>query len=309
MSGTSADSKKKTGTEISFCLSFGFCQMMKSIHCFTALIVRQEEETDFSQVSNAFESVERSTIRLSDHACRYGLVGTLSEILQSVGSAEYDRRAEKGLVRRYRLWLWRIDRSARVDASVTVAALRMPCFFVFFSTFAFANKLVSLGSAFPDVLTLGLEIRRPVVQHVATRIQQLRAANAESGAYGNISVLATNAMKYLPNLFEKAQLSKMFFLFPDPHFKRKNHRRRIISRTLLAVYAYLLRVGGTLYTITDVKDLADWMQSYLDQSPLFRRLSDAELADDPCATMIQNVSEEAKKVSRASGNKHMGTCL
>lgn len=167
---------------------------------------------------------------------------------------------------------------------------------------------MSLGSAFPDVLTLGLEIRRPVVQHVAQRIEELRATNAESGAYGNISVLATNAMKYLPNLFEKAQLSKMFFLFPDPHFKRKNHRRRIISRTLLAVYAYLLRVGGTLYTITDVKDLADWMQSYLDQSPLFRRLTDAELVDDPCATMIQNVSEEAKKVSRASGSKFMGMC-
>lgn len=25
-----------------------------------------------------------------------------------------------------------------------------------------------------------------------------------------------------------AQLEKMFFLFPDPHFKEKNHRRRII---------------------------------------------------------------------------------
>jgi tRNA (guanine-N7-)-methyltransferase len=46
--------------------------------------------------------------------------------------------------------------------------------------------------------------------------------------YGNITVLRTNAMKYLPNYFEKGQLEKMFFLFPDPHFKEKNHRRRII---------------------------------------------------------------------------------
>ena len=32
-----------------------------------------------------------------------------------------------------------------------------------------------------------------------------------------------------------------------------NHRRRIIQTTLLAEYAYLLAVGGMLYTITDVQ--------------------------------------------------------
>lgn len=39
------------------------------------------------------------------------------------------------------------------------------------------------------------------------------------------------------------QLSKMFFLFPDPHFKKTKHKWRIISPTLLAEYAYTLRVG------------------------------------------------------------------
>jgi hypothetical protein len=44
----------------------------------------------------------------------------------------------------------------------------------------------------------------------------------------------------------------------DPHFKAANHRRRIIQRTLLTEYAYLLRPGGLLYTITDVEDLGNW---------------------------------------------------
>jgi tRNA G46 methylase TrmB len=59
-------------------------------------------------------------------------------------------------------------------------------------------------------------------------------------------VLRTNAMKYLPNYFEKGQLEKMFFLFPDPHFKEKNHRRRIISTALLAEYAYVMAIGGNI---------------------------------------------------------------
>jgi len=32
-------------------------------------------------------------------------------------------------------------------------------------------------------------------------------------------------------------------LFPDPHFKKTKHKWRIISPTLLAEYAYVLRVG------------------------------------------------------------------
>ncbi|KAJ1676591.1 tRNA (guanine-N(7)-)-methyltransferase (tRNA(m7G46)-methyltransferase), partial [Spiromyces aspiralis] len=48
------------------------------------------------------------------------------------------------------------------------------------------------------------------------------------GGYQNISALRMNAMKYLPNFFEKGQLSKMFFLFADPHFKKRKHKARII---------------------------------------------------------------------------------
>ncbi len=36
----------------------------------------------------------------------------------------------------------------------------------------------------------------------------------QPGEYRNVSVLRTNAMKYLPNFVSKGQLTKMFFLFP-----------------------------------------------------------------------------------------------
>ena len=47
-------------------------------------------------------------------------------------------------------------------------------------------------------------------------------------------------------MFFLFQLSKMFFLFPDPHFKKTKHKWRIISPTLLAEYAYCLRVGVSI---------------------------------------------------------------
>ncbi|GAA6039983.1 hypothetical protein JCM8097_002651 [Rhodosporidiobolus ruineniae] len=99
----------------------------------------------------------------------------------------------------------------------------------------------------------------------------------EGYAYGNVSVLRANAMKFLPNFFEKGQLSKIFFLFPDPHFKARKHKARIISPTLLAEYAYILRPGGLLYTITDVPDLHTWMTGHLADFPLFHRLTEDEI--------------------------------
>lgn len=96
-----------------------------------------------------------------------------------------------------------------------------------------------------------------VSEYVKDRIKALRSQHPSQ--YQNIACIRTNAMKYLPNFFEKAQLSKMFFLFPDPHFKKTKHKWRIISATLLAEYAYVLRVGGRVYSITDVLNLHEWM--------------------------------------------------
>uniref|UniRef100_A0A8C6ZLI0 tRNA (guanine-N(7)-)-methyltransferase n=1 Tax=Nothoprocta perdicaria TaxID=30464 RepID=A0A8C6ZLI0_NOTPE len=107
----------------------------------------------------------------------------------------------------------------------------------------YGGLLVELAPLFPRTLMLGLEIRVKVSDFVRDRIRALRAA--QPGRYDNIACVRSNAMKHLPNFFRKGQLSKMFFLFPDPHFKRTKHKWRIISPTLLAEYGYVLRPGVT----------------------------------------------------------------
>jgi len=122
--------------------------------------------------------------------------------------------------------------------------------------------------------------------------------------YNNISVVRTNIMKSAVNYFMKGQLDKMFILFPDPHFKRANHRRRVINHNFLALYAYILREGGLLYTITDVHELHLWMVQHLNEHPLFERVTEDELQNDVCYPIIMNGTEEGQKVSRLSGNKY-----
>ncbi|XP_076450124.1 tRNA (guanine-N(7)-)-methyltransferase-like isoform X1 [Babylonia areolata] len=165
----------------------------------------------------------------------------------------------------------------------------------------YGGLLVALSPLFPDTLMLGIEIRVKVSDYVQDRIKALREQTP--GQYQNIACLRSNAMKYLPNFFRKGQLSKMFFLFPDPHFKKTKHKWRIISPTLLAEYAYVTRIGGLVYTITDVKDLHEWMVQHFTGFPLFERVPNDKLESDIVVQQLYNSTEEGQKVTRNSGEK------
>ncbi|CAE6406341.1 tRNA (guanine-N7-)-methyltransferase [Rhizoctonia solani AG-1 IB] len=188
----------------------------------------------------------------------------------------------------------------------------------------FGGLLIALAPMYPETLMLGMEIRVQVTQYVTDRIAALRQQSIEAqarfdaqetrtednkpaelvdGGYQNVSVVRANAMKFLPNFFVKDQLSKIFFLFPDPHFKARKHKARIISPTLLAEYAYVLRPGGIVYTVTDVEELHLWMVAHLEAFPAFERIPDEEAANDPVTPHIINATEEGKKVERNNGRK------
>ncbi|KIJ25229.1 hypothetical protein M422DRAFT_59077 [Sphaerobolus stellatus SS14] len=179
----------------------------------------------------------------------------------------------------------------------------------------FGGLLIALAPLFPDTLILGMEIRVQVTQFVEDRIAALRIKQKSEdvkdpvpGKYENVSVIRGNAMKFLPNFFEKHQLSKIFFLFPDPHFKARKHKARIISPTLLAEYAYVLRPGGIIYTITDVKDLHEWMVKHLEEFPLFESVDEDVLLREGHGGILEAVktsTEEGKKVARNEGSKYL----
>lgn len=167
----------------------------------------------------------------------------------------------------------------------------------------YGGLLVTLSPMFPTTLMLGMEIRVKVSDYVMDRIAALR--DQHPGEYQNIACLRTNAMKYLPNYFKKGQLKKIFFLYPDPHFKKAKHKWRIINTCLLAEYAYVLGISGIIYTVTDVKELHDWIVKHFNEHPLFNRKLEDELKSDPVIEKLYNSSEEGQKVSRNNGDKFL----
>ncbi|ORY62520.1 putative methyltransferase-domain-containing protein [Pseudomassariella vexata] len=167
----------------------------------------------------------------------------------------------------------------------------------------FGGLLVALAPSMPEKLILGLEIRTQVTEFVQERIRSLRAQNPETNVYQNIGCLRANTMKFLPNFFKKSQLSKIFICFPDPHFKARKHKARIVSVTLNSEYAYVLKPGGIVYTITDVEDLHEWMVHHLEAHPSFERIPFEEQEADECVKIMRTETEEGKKVERNNGPK------
>ncbi|KAL8734784.1 MAG: hypothetical protein Q9181_003045 [Wetmoreana brouardii] len=167
----------------------------------------------------------------------------------------------------------------------------------------FGGLLVALGPKLPDELLIGMEIRLQVTEFVQDRIKALRNQNPETGIYQNIACLRANTMKFLPNFFKKGQLAKIFLCFPDPHFKARKHKARIVSPTLNSEYAFVMRPEGIVYTITDVEDLHRWMVQHFEEHPSFERVGKEEEGEDECVKTMMAETEEGKKVERNKGEK------
>ena len=85
-----------------------------------------------------------------------------------------------------------------------------------------------------------------------------------------------------------------------------------MSAQLNAEYAYLLREGGKVYTITDVEELAGWVAKHFEGEEagegreLWERVKGEELEGDECVRVMREETEEGRKVSRNGGKKFVG---
>lgn len=166
----------------------------------------------------------------------------------------------------------------------------------------YGGLLASLSKEYPHKITLGLEIRDRVAEFCRQRVLTLRTEHP--GRYGNVWFERTNAMKFLPHYLKKGSVEKLFFCYPDPHFKRRKNRQRVISSQLLAEYAYVLREGeGIAYIVTDVEELFTWMVDRFENHPLFERRSNDQHRQDAVSTFVRDFTDEAQRVERSDRSK------
>ena len=95
---------------------------------------------------------------------------------------------------------------------------------------------------------VGVEIRRELVEAVNVACAAAGPANVRS-VFANMSV-------DMGRLFHDGSVRRFFLNFPDPFFKRRQHKRRAINPGLMAEIGRALAPGGELYVQTDIFALA-----------------------------------------------------
>ena len=117
----------------------------------------------------------------------------------------------------------------------------------------------------PEVNFLGVEY--------VTRVSQVAARRSYRAGRANVRVLAVDARKLLPKV-ETASIAAVHVYFPDPWWKRRHRKRRMIAPDVLTELQRMLAPDGTLHLATDVEEYFHSMHRTLAKFPSFARTED-----------------------------------
>ena len=129
----------------------------------------------------------------------------------------------------------------------------------------------------PEWNFLGVEIREPLV----------RAANAwrDREKLTNLHFLFCNinvSLDVLLNSLPVDRVRRVSFLFPDPWFKKRHQKRRVVQPTVVELLGRSLLPKSEILLASDVEAVAVEMRDRFAESPFFRdRGAGRWLADNP----------------------------
>jgi tRNA (guanine-N7-)-methyltransferase len=112
-----------------------------------------------------------------------------------------------------------------------------------------AHFLMERAAADPRLYCVGVEIRRVRVTEANQEAARRNLGDRVHSVFANMSV-------DLPRLFPAERVRRFFLNFPDPWFKRKQHKRRVITPALVEALRERLCPGGEVYMASDIFDLA-----------------------------------------------------
>jgi tRNA (guanine-N7-)-methyltransferase len=107
---------------------------------------------------------------------------------------------------------------------------------------------LAFGRLRPDRALVGVEQRRAFAAALAAR--------AERRGLRNLLVLQGDARLLAPRLFPVGSLAAIHVHFPDPWWKRRHARRRLVDDRMSILLLRLLAPGGLLDLRTDVERYA-----------------------------------------------------
>ncbi len=137
--------------------------------------------------------------------------------------------------------------------------------------------LLSMAQLQPDWNFLGLEIREPLVEQANAKVSELGLSNLHY-LFCNVSNSLVPILESLPT----GTLQRVTIQFPDPWFKKRQAKRRLVQPELVDTLARYLTDGGVVFLQSDVEVVAVEMRDRFEIHPAFHRQdADTWLATNP----------------------------
>jgi len=149
--------------------------------------------------------------------------------------------------------------------------------------------LVKAAQERPTVNFLGIEIERPYVLLTAARLANARVANAR---------LACTDARWLLGGVAAGSVRALHIYFPDPWWKKRHHKRKLLTPEFAAQCARVLAPGGAIHFVTDVKEYFDESCAILAQQKAIKRVGDGATAPGG-ATVLTHFERKYKSAGRA----------
>ena len=126
------------------------------------------------------------------------------------------------------------------------------------------NFLMNLANNNKNWNYIGFEIRESLVNKSKLKLKDEFIDNVFF-AFGNAEYLIEDCLgKFPANI-----VSSVSFNFPDPWFKKKHHKRRILQPHLIHKISQLMSKGGFISIKSDVKELFEYMDMTIINSNYF----------------------------------------
>ena len=115
---------------------------------------------------------------------------------------------------------------------------------------------------------LGIEIREKLVKSAKLKVLEEEIKNLHF-VFGN----ANNILKDAQSKFVIKNLKSISFNFPDPWFKKRHYKRRVIQPEFVNILSNSLQKGTLIFIKTDVKDLFDYMDCTISSNFYFKTIN------------------------------------
>ena len=114
---------------------------------------------------------------------------------------------------------------------------------------------------------LGIEIREKLVKAAKLKVRQREIKNLYF-VFGNVNNIVNDDQ----SKFIIKDVKSISFNFPDPWFKKRHYKRRVIQPEFINNLSNLLKRGSLIFIKTDVKDLFDYMDSTISSNFNFKKI-------------------------------------